>query len=327
MVKDLATIIVPLYNCGRILEGNIANFIEQTYTPCEIIFIDDNSQDSSFLYVPKRDNIKVFRHYTQKGPGEARNTGLEQASGEFIFFFDGDDCPDKELVEKCINVYKDTKADIIVFNYFDSDKPEKRRDFSNTKKKIDHPLIFDPAKEGSVWNKMFLNCIIQKHQIRFADNSVANEDICFTTEYISHANKASYIDEALYTYFINPNSITSKRSNDTESIMRFINSSYYIEDVGKKNCYDFSLFLHTFVYKCLRMMMRNYLNSYKETKKIFAILDSTDRFYRLIEKANSVFGAYSQLYESILLRDFNLVYKWMRIYGKSCVSDFSSQKP
>lgn len=315
MVKGLATIIVPLYNCRHILKANIANFVDQTYEACEFIFVDDNSQDSSYLCVPKRDNIRILRHDTQKGPGEARNTGLSQAQGEFIFFFDGDDCPSKELVEKCINRYGETRADIIVFNYFDSDKPGMRRDFSNVKPIIEHPLVFDPAKEGSVWNKMFLNSIIQKYQVRFANNTVANEDICFTTEYICHSNRAAYLDEALYTYVINPNSITSKRSNDTNSIMRFINSSYYIEDVGTTNNYDFSLFLHTFVYKCLRMATRNYLNSYEEIKKIFAVLNSTERFYGLINHANSVTGKYSRLYESILCGDFESFYKLMRTYG------------
>lgn len=326
MVKDLATIIIPLYNCGHILEKNIDNFIGQTYEHCEFIFVDDNSDDSSYQCIPKRGNIKVFHHNMQKGPGEARNTGLIHANGEFIFFFDGDDCPSKQLVEKCVNHYKKTKADIIVFNYFDSDKPGMRRDFSNVQDKIEHPLIFDPAKEGSVWNKMFLYAIIEKYQIRFADNSVANEDICFTTEYISHASKAAFLDEALYTYVINPNSVTSKRSSDPQSVLRFINSSYYIETVGIKNNYDFSQFLHTFVYKCLRMAMRNYLNSYEESEKIFSVFYSTERFCNLIEKANSVAGLYSYLYEYILSNDFNSVYKFMRTYGKNSISNSSSSK-
>ena len=158
--KGLASIIIPIYNCRKYLEDNLDFFINQTYEHCEYIFVNDCSSDLYDDVIPNRKNIKIINHKRRKGPGDARNSGLTLARGEYIFFFDGDDRPSNEIVRKSICKYKDTHAELIVFNYLDSDKEGLRKNFPNHIYEVKHPILFDNNLAGSVWNKMFLHAVI-----------------------------------------------------------------------------------------------------------------------------------------------------------------------
>lgn len=308
--KGLASIIVPIYNCRKYLEDNLDFFINQTYEHCEYIFVNDCSADLYDDVIPNRKNIKIINHKRRKGPGEARNSGLTLARGEYIFFFDGDDRPSNEIVRKSICKYKDTHAELIVFNYLDSDKEGLRKDFPNHIYEVKHPILFDNNLAGSVWNKMFLHAVILKHNVRFANNDVANEDICFTIEYISHINSIAFINEPLYIYYINPDSITSQRYSEINSIERFINSAYHIWQIGKLNGENYDLFLHEFLYKCIRLGLRNIVNFKSRASDVLEFLINNKKVIAITNKVKQM-GKYDDFYDQLLSHDFTQAMKWL----------------
>lgn len=89
----LLTVIVPIYNVEKYLRRCIDSILVQTYGKLEIILVDDGSTDRSGQicdeYAQKDQRIKVI-HKINGGSADARNTGLENATGEFIGFVDSE---------------------------------------------------------------------------------------------------------------------------------------------------------------------------------------------------------------------------------------------
>lgn len=88
--NQLVSVIVPLYNTERYIEQTIQSILNQTYTNVEIIIIDDDSTDNSASIVKEITNIhpnKIhYIHQQNQGVSVARNTGIENATGEYIAF-------------------------------------------------------------------------------------------------------------------------------------------------------------------------------------------------------------------------------------------------
>ena len=94
IIKDLITVIVPVYNVEKYLTQCVDSILNQTYKKIEIILVDDGSKDRSSQlcddFSTKYLQIKTI-HKKNAGLGMARNSGLEVASGEYIVFVDSDD--------------------------------------------------------------------------------------------------------------------------------------------------------------------------------------------------------------------------------------------
>ncbi|WEK19416.1 MAG: glycosyltransferase [Candidatus Pedobacter colombiensis] len=91
-LKDeaLVSVIIPCYNHGRYLSKAIESVLAQTYTHFEIIVIDDGSTDNTKEIVQNYKEVKyVFK--INQGLSAARNTGIDQSTGEYLVFLDADD--------------------------------------------------------------------------------------------------------------------------------------------------------------------------------------------------------------------------------------------
>src|SRR5215217_3780270 len=86
------TVITPVYNGERYIEGAIASLLAQSFQDWELVIIDDGSSDSTPQILEKLADprIRVFRQ-ENAGEANARNVGLDQATGEYISFLDADD--------------------------------------------------------------------------------------------------------------------------------------------------------------------------------------------------------------------------------------------
>ena len=115
------SVIVPVYNVERYLRKSILSIINQTLKEIEIILIDDGSTDSSLSIMKelgKEDTrIKIFSQ-PNHGQSVARNIGLVNAIGEYIYFFDSDDILEEKTLEECYNKCKSQQLD---FLFFDAD--------------------------------------------------------------------------------------------------------------------------------------------------------------------------------------------------------------
>ena len=100
----MVSIIITLYNKENTIARAINSALKQTYRNCEIIVVDDCSNDNSEFICKKYGNqITYFRTETNCGVSYSRKTGIKLASGKFITFIDADDTID---FKKYIEVFK-----------------------------------------------------------------------------------------------------------------------------------------------------------------------------------------------------------------------------
>ena len=114
------SVIIPVYNIESYLESTLKSLLDQTYKDFEVILVNDGSVDRSpdicDEYAAKYNCIKVI-HKPNGGVSSARNVGIENAQGEWIFFLDGDDLLTKDAFETLIKTANETNCDIIEGNY------------------------------------------------------------------------------------------------------------------------------------------------------------------------------------------------------------------
>ena len=112
----LISIIMPVYNGEKYLKDALDSVLKQSFSDFEVICIDDGSTDTSHEiltnYATQESRIKII-HQKNKGVIEARNNGVKQAKGTFIYFLDSDDIIDEKLLEKSYNAITAGKGDII----------------------------------------------------------------------------------------------------------------------------------------------------------------------------------------------------------------------
>ena len=124
-MQPLVSVIVPVYNVEKTLDRCISSIVNQTYHNLEIILVDDGSPDNCPQICDewaKRDvRIKVV-HKHNEGLGMARNTGMNNAKGDYLCFVDSDDFLDLTAVQKACQMICEFNADLALFgvSYIDS---------------------------------------------------------------------------------------------------------------------------------------------------------------------------------------------------------------
>jgi len=116
---SVISVVVPVYNQERFLEKCIDSLLGQTYTELEIILVDDGSTDKSGaicdVYAKKDARIKVI-HKVNGGLSDARNAGIDIASGDYIAFVDSDDYVAPQMYERMYGALVENQADMVVCN-------------------------------------------------------------------------------------------------------------------------------------------------------------------------------------------------------------------
>lgn len=186
LCRPLVSIIIPVYNISRYLPQCLDSVISQTYQNIEIIMINDGSTDDSGSicdqYAQRDGRIHVF-HTPNRGPGAARNLGLENARGQFVSFIDSDDWIGPQTIETLLGAAQETEADIVIarycFEYVGETvhRPTGTEQF-NIYRGRDILAAFSEGRFGNVvWDKIFrADCF---SDIRFPDGHTY-EDVAVT---------------------------------------------------------------------------------------------------------------------------------------------------
>ena len=109
MESPLVSIIVPTYNRVDYLEKTLASIIAQTYTPIEIIVVDDGSPNNDTEMLCNALDVTYLKIPNSGGPATPRNKGFEIASGDFIAFLDDDDLWLPHKIETQVAILKKNK--------------------------------------------------------------------------------------------------------------------------------------------------------------------------------------------------------------------------
>lgn len=118
-MKELISVIMPVYNASKWLDKSIGCLIDQTYPRWELVAVDDNSSDNSLEILRKwAENDGRIRVFSKKNGGAAKTRayGLHFVTGKYTFYFDADDTISNNMLETCLNAISNTRADIAMPN-------------------------------------------------------------------------------------------------------------------------------------------------------------------------------------------------------------------
>lgn len=230
MISDIS-IIIPVYNAEKYLRKCIGSVIAQTCKDWEMILINDGSKDDSLAicqeYAEMDERIRVIDK-ENGGPSSARNKGLEEARGKYVYFMDADDWIEKNFLESFFNLNLNPNDDNydIIFQGFVRESSGGREDKSfamnaDTSIMSKEEIICRLYKEhvyGWSWCKLFRREIIDKYHLRFDESLRLWEDELFTTEFLQHADKIKTINSHLYHYICHTESIMHTNDKRYEKV-------------------------------------------------------------------------------------------------------------
>lgn len=211
------SVIIPVYNVQQYLELCLEDVINQTYSNIEIILIDDGSVDASGricdAWCQKDKRIKAY-HKENGGLSDARNLGLEFATGQWVAFIDSDDRVSPILLQTLYENAKRYNAEISICDPVHI--------FSNAsyKYKIDGDIrVFDNMHAieemwyqtsflFSAWAKLYKKSFFIEHKFK---KGIIFEDVEVMHRIFEQANKIVYDSSQLYGYVHRENSITTKK--------------------------------------------------------------------------------------------------------------------
>lgn len=215
----MISIVIPVYNVERYLRRCVDSVIAQTYANIEIILVDDGSTDASGdiceEYAGKDVRIKVI-HQENGGLSSARNTGIEEAKGEYLTFIDSDDFVDRRYAGRLYELIQEYGADISIAGFV------KFKKFSGIKTKaIKNPSVreydgisaisdmwYQKTIPNFAWAKMYKRKLFEG--IRYPVGKLY-EDLGTTYRLFYKARRIVYSAEPLYFYFQRSDSIMNEK--------------------------------------------------------------------------------------------------------------------
>lgn len=209
------SVIVPVYNVAKYLTQCVESIVSQTYSNIEIILVDDGSYDGSSEMCDKfasSDKRILVVHKSNGGLSDARNAGLDIATGEYVMFVDSDDFwKDNQVIEK-LNNYLATcgnEVDFINFNciyYYQKDEefkwwPRFPNEVINGDSREDKiiGLISSGMFPMSACMKIIRRDFLKKNNIYFI-KGIFSEDIPWFVDLLLKSNNFRFINEYLYVY-------------------------------------------------------------------------------------------------------------------------------
>lgn len=282
-MKDIITIIVPCYNVEKYINRCLKSIINQTYgfENIELILINDASTDNTFgilnAYKDKyKDNIRIVDFKKNRRQGAARNVGMDIATGKYLMFVDADDMIDAALLEKMYEKITEYGCDEVRcgMSRFSNDKDikmhhkgenDRYEDFTDEQSRKNYILS---SMSCTVWARLFNREVLEKNRIRFIED-VRYEDAYFSAICCFYINSRYWIDEELYYYYDNPNSIMTSYSEEknmehikvANEIFEELKRRGIYDDVMKKYYHEINAFYFWTIYINPMALMYDNLNN------------------------------------------------------------------
>lgn len=222
------SIILPVYNVERYLQRCVRSVLEQSFQDYEIILVDDGSSDSSGLLCDEiagtNPNIRVI-HKENGGLASARNAGLEEAAGQYIWFVDSDDFIEPQGLQVLYEASCKTAPDMVKFNYFRvtgekspviSNAPVGAYDGVGVENILLKAAFFSAGRYVlSACTHIYKRELLKKSGIRFlSERLVGSEDYLFNLEIMAQAQGICVIGDILYNYEQRAGSLTQQYKKD-----------------------------------------------------------------------------------------------------------------
>ena len=213
------SVIMPMYNVEKVMARSVQSLFAQTLRDFEAVFVDDCSSDNTgeelrriiSSYNREDISVKIVRHEPNKGVAAARNTGLDNAEGEYIYYLDSDDYFDDDALEVMYETAKKDDADIVGCEWLLS--------FENNARYMVQPEVktgreaFEKMCNGvmrwNLWLFMVRRDLYEDNAFRFIPGANMGEDMMVMMKILLNAGKVSMVHRPLYHYIqTNSNAMT-----------------------------------------------------------------------------------------------------------------------
>ena len=218
------SIITPQYNSYDMMGRYFDSLEKQTYKDFEIVIVDDHSTDGSYEKIKEYSlksplNIKLFQTEENSGPGQARNIGLDNASGEWVTFVDNDDWVATDFLEQIVGVIDKERVNCIIYDYCTYREGETsiaKSMYINTpgvKSVSDCVTSVRNHAVGKVYK------LAECKEVRFPKLRRC-EDVAFVIQAIAACGGAYYLNKPLYYYLQRPTSLSNNSKLDETDLVK-----------------------------------------------------------------------------------------------------------
>lgn len=309
------SIVIPVYNTEKYLKECLDSIISAIKNDdVELIIIDDGSTDSSNLIYNNYSfkNLKKIK-IENSGVSNARNIGINAASGDWIMFVDSDDTLSENWY-KTLSKYFSSEYDVIYF----FEKIDKSLNISKD-------MIFDSLFGvsnlspyfGSPCSRIIKTDILKKNNIKFIEGIINGEDLLFNVEILSKIKNFEVIQESFYNYRVNEvsatNTFNTKIFNSDKQFHVELRKMLNKYKIKKGDLYSTICIRNAIKLLLYRMSLVKNINVVKKYKNCFY----DEPYYSFIKNNTSDIVSYASKFPILAIR----LYKLKRVFEKKVSND------
>ncbi len=290
------SVIVPVYNVERFLRQCVESVLNQSCGDFELILVDDGSPDNCPRicdeYALKDGRVKVI-HKPNGGLVSARKAGCVVAVGEYVVCLDGDDYIAPNCLDSFAKAIDEYSPDICLCGFYKaySENDVKCLPFENagfydkgTIEKHIYPYLIENKYgryfSASIWAKAFRREIYTEYQTSVDSRIKIGEDQCVVKPCVFRAESLYVIDECLYYYRQNDESMTKSKGVFDLSVPKLI-ANHFEKEIGVSS-FDFQAQIYRHAVHDLFNAVASQFNAKRDEKEIRRIIMQTlsDEYYK-----------------------------------------------
>lgn len=215
----MISVCIPAWNVEKTIAATVQSVLNQSLDDFEILVVDDRGSDDSIAIVkdlqnkPQGDKIRIVQHDVNRSLGTVRNTCIENAFGDYIFFLDGDDLLKPNCLQVLLHEIETDEYDFVAGSvecrYDDQSIAQELETFNNyrlnqlilnTHNDIVNYALIQGGVYIPVWNKLYRRSFLVDNRIRAIDG-IFTEDEFFSFQVFLKSNKCKLIERITYTHY------------------------------------------------------------------------------------------------------------------------------
>lgn len=217
----MVSIIIPVYNVEKYVGEALKSVLAQTYKDFEVIVVDDCGTDRSMKVVEeiaeKSPCVHILHHERNRGLSAGRNTGIEAAKGDWLYFFDSDDILAPDCINNLVSLAEAHREIDMIVGQYDEFKDGEAYHQARFKQQggIYSDDVIGAYIEGKIpttaWNKLIRKDFLVSNKLYFEEGLV-HEDALWSFQTLCLARKVVVSDAVTYHYLQRPGSLDKQKN-------------------------------------------------------------------------------------------------------------------
>lgn len=329
------SIIVPVYNNEKYIDKCLNSLINQSLKDIEIIIVNDGSTDDSAKiikkYVDNYPKIIKYIEISNSGVANARNIGLENATGDYIGFCDSDDYVELNMFELLWKKATNTNAEIVVSGYYsEKDNGHLSNNALDNMSEYSKSLEENPEilliSNPFITSKIFSKKLLEDNNIKFNKNYRIFEDLLFTYSSFLKANKIEKVNKPLYHYIRRINESVTGSLNykfyDLFPVMEELKEFYHSNSTANFDSYlTYIAINHAYLRFTSKIKFKQIILKYRYIRDCYKFLNKFDEnwknniYFTLKKREKKVYKTISFWFLFPILKKIKLYFS--KLYKKT----------